>query len=437
MRNWIFFAVISITMLASCPGADNSEELIEILYGKPKKENQWGDLGVNTPNNIGNTFTADPKTTRTITWQSTINTGEVILNGNKRYPSTCTAYDLDIEDGVYETSYFHRVDITGLSPGKTYWFIVGGIAGAYRYYSPIYNFKTESTAYPDGFSVIHITDPQIGTRGPEGAGTVKTDAAVWKRTIEAAIEKCPDPAFIANTGDIVNNNNERRIPYYFDYAQEILAKYAFVYSLGNNDSLDWYNRYFYLYNNKYDHRNEGDSGVLYSFDYCNTHFISINFDYGSYDDDDTEQNFDLSTEQRSWLENDLANTAKKWKVVMMHKPEFARKDSANVNVILTSIFDNYDVDLVMAGHYHFYARSNAINWKGEFKENGTVWTIPNSAGTKYNDLSGREYLATDKKIELPVFTELTFTTENIFLNAYTVDSDGVMELIDTYSWLDY
>ena len=411
-----FIAVTSLLLLASCPGVEHtSEELIDVLQGSPKKENVWGSLSAKNPNNIGNTFTADSKTTRTITWQSGMDTGEVII-GNNRYTSTSV---------LQNEMYFHRVDITGLAPGKTYRFI----AGTTDRYSPIYSFKTENSSYSDGFSVIHITDPQIR----KSNSNAENDAKIWKQVIEAAVKTSPDAAFFVNTGDVVDKINEDRIPYYFDYAQEILAGYAFIYSLGNNDSLDWYNKYFYMYENA----SVDSSGILYSFDYGNTHFVSINYQFSDSNDED-DVSITLSDQQMDWLKNDLKNTSRTWKVAMTHKSDFGRKKGSNSESEITKLFNKYNVNLVMAGHYHFYMRTNPINSKGNNKLNGTVWTIPNAAGSKFNNREepgdGKEYLAVTEQPELPMFTEFVFTETNIYLKAYTVDTDGKEVLFDEYTF---
>lgn len=407
---------IILLLLVSCSGADDiTRELIDDLHGKPKRESDWGEFDLRIPNNIANTFTADPKTTRTITWQSAASSGEVIL-GNNYYPS------ISVKHGDI---YHHRVNITGLIPGKTYRYI----AGTLDRYSPVYSFRTENADYPDGFTIIHITDPQIGTSGKN------SDARTWKRVIEAAISKCPDAAFVVNTGDIVDDIKENNIPYYFDYAQEILANYAFVYSLGNNDSLDWFNRYFYITGNM----KSDSSGVLCSFDFGNAHFININFNFPDSNDPDDESDelLFLSAEQMEWLENDLKNTPKKWKVAMTHRSDFGKKSGANSKTDVTKLLDTYNVNLVLAGHYHFYMRSRPVNWEGTDKAYGTVWTIPNAAGTKFNKilaLASRPYLAKREQPDLPMFTEFIFTSENIHLRAYTVDNDGNSFLFDTYTF---
>jgi len=408
-------------MLSSCNGGgeDNTIDLIDAIEpGNPKRESNWGNLAAHVPNNISNTFTGDPGTTRTITWQSSRSPGEVIM-GNNRYPSTSVFHD---------NYYFHRVDINGLNPGKTYRFMAGTANGGY--YSPIYSFKTASNN-PTSFSILHITDPQIRASSDDKI----PDSKSWKRVIEAAVIKCPDAAFVVNTGDIVNNKREDRLPYYFDYAQEILAKYAFIYSLGNNDLLEWYDRYFYITDN----RKKDSSGLLYSFDYGNTHFISINYDFRGDDNDDIDSGFELSTVQLSWLRGDLNKTTKKWKVVLIHMPDYGKKTSINANTDLSKILDTYNVNLVLAGHYHFYARSKPISTAGYLKAGGTMWAILNAAGTKFNNvdsLDPRDYLAAREQPDLPMFIELVFTDTNIRLNAFTVNNDGTAELIDAYTYYD-
>ncbi|MCL2833114.1 MAG: metallophosphoesterase family protein [Treponema sp.] len=402
------FAIVCILIFiffsCSIPGALDIPENIDYiksLAGDPKDSGSWGTIIDSIPYNIGNTFwinpqtnTTDPQTTRTISWQSTLDTGEVII-GETHYQA------VTVQDG---SQFFHRVDLTGLAAGKTYSYIVG-TEGAY---SPVYSFTTGSSG--DNFSILHITDPQIGT------GTLKGDSQVWRFLIEAAVKKFPDAAFIVNTGDIVNNAAETAIPYYFDYAQKVLANYAFVYSMGNNDNVDWYNKYFTVPQNNYDAGDDTKS-ALYSFDYGNVHFINID----SYTD--------LKDLQIDWLRNDLKNTDKVWKVAMMHEGCYGNKND------ITSLLDTYNVDLVLAGHEHFYMRSRPMDMAGYYKLNGTVWTIPNVAGTKYNNLPSPKpaYYVINKQPKLPMFTEINFSGTTLTLSAYTFDMmTGVIASFDTY-----
>jgi predicted phosphodiesterase len=235
---------------------------------------------------------------------------------------------------------------------------------------------------------------------------------VWKRVIEASIKKNPDAAFIVNSGDIVEDKNEAYLPFYFDYGQNVTGEKVFIYSMGNNDSVNWYESYFPVPPN-------GFRGILSSFDYGNAHFVNI------------DSNKKLNGEQLAWLDNDLKSSAQKWKVAITHEADYGRRGR---NTAITKLFEKYNVHLVMAGHNHFYSRSKAIDAAGNEKPNGTVWTIPNTAGTSFNPVSGQPYLARDEQPNLPVFTEFRFTNNNIFLKAYTVDRNGNVSLVDQFTF---
>ena len=385
----VFFLLLVVSFQDSTTRFD-VQFPVDVLPGPEKPREQWGTLVENFPNNIGNTFTSNPQTTRTITWQSTLGTGEVII-GDTHFASTAT---------LRGNFYFHRVDVSGLTAGETYSYI----AGTKDYYSPVFSFSTGN--FTGDFTIIHITDPQIGDSNN------RNDAVVWKRVIEAARNTCPEAVFVVNTGDIVNNAREASVPFYFDYAQQIIAELPFFYSMGNNDSTSWYNRYFYTPDNIFD-------GLLYSFDYGNVHFVNI------------DSNITLTTAQLDWLENDLGTSAQKWKAAMTHQGDYGRSGR---NTAITRLFDQYNVDLVMIGHNHFYARSRPINAAGREKQNGTVWIMPNTSGTKFNTRSFQSYLVRDEQPNLPMFSVIRFTETNIFYNSYTVNTSGTVVLFDTYTF---
>ena len=182
--------------------------------------------------------------------------------------------------------------------------------------------------------------------------------------------------------------------------------------MGNNDSTGWYNRYFHTPYNSF-------GGFLYSFDYGNAHFINI------------DSNIKLTAAHLDWLENDLRANTRKWKVAMTHQGDYGRSGK---NTALTRLFDNYNVNLVLIGHNHFYARSKPINTAGQEKPRGTIWSMPNTAGTKFNAKANKNYLAVDEQPNLPMFSAIKFTETYILLNSYTVNRTGTAALFDSYAF---
>ena len=369
------------------------------VYATPdvgKPQDQWGTFVDDIPNNIGNTFTCDPQTTRTITWQTgtEITSGEVVM-GNERFPANTRTIG---------GRNFHRVDLTGLTPGATYTFVCG-TEGAF---SREYTFTTKSY-YPLPFTILHVTDPQIG------ATHETADANTWRRTMQAAMDRIPHPAFVVNTGGLVGNSSQVSLDSYFDFAQDILASNAFFYSLGNNDDSSWHNTHFATPAN-------GHNSHSYSFVYGNALFINI-------DSSDS-----INDSMISWLRGLLQSrdASIKWTVVMTHESPFGRTAPNSSQSQLTALFDEFGVELVLAGHDRFYARTMPLDSNGNVRERGTVYSIPNAAGNAFSGSAGRPFLAIDRQPNRQMFSAITFSENQLILRAYTVQANGTSVLFDTY-----
>lgn len=107
--------------------------------------------------------------------------------------------------------------------------------------------------------------------------------------------------------------------------------------------------------------------AYYSYDYGNTHFIALNSEmYRVYVFWDA-----FGTTFKTWLENDLRASTKKFKVAYWHQPPYSKgsHDSDDFwEVFMISmrqrvlpILENNGVDLVLCGHSHVYERSYLIN----------------------------------------------------------------------------
>ncbi len=107
--------------------------------------------------------------------------------------------------------------------------------------------------------------------------------------------------------------------------------------------------------------------AFYSFDWGNTHFISLD-SYGREAADYTKL-YDTLGVQVQWLKKDLQAHRKKWVIVYWHHPPFS-KGSHNSDVDeelkklrgnFIRIIERYGVDLVLTGHSHNYERSYLLN----------------------------------------------------------------------------
>lgn len=106
--------------------------------------------------------------------------------------------------------------------------------------------------------------------------------------------------------------------------------------------------------------------VYYSYDYGNTHFLALNSEVWKY-----LFFWDLGNPYKTWLENDLKNSHKKFKVAYWHQPPYSKGSHDSDNGIelnmkamrekVIPLLEKYGVDLVLCGHSHVYERSYLIN----------------------------------------------------------------------------
>ena len=105
--------------------------------------------------------------------------------------------------------------------------------------------------------------------------------------------------------------------------------------------------------------------VYYSFDYGNTHFLSLNSEVYNI------SNNTVLNQMISWIHTDLTQNDKDWIVAYWHQPPYSNgshnSDDAWEDVMkdmrekILPILESYNVDLIVCGHSHVYERSKLIN----------------------------------------------------------------------------
>lgn len=91
----------------------------------------------------------------------------------------------------------------------------------------------------------------------------------------------------------------------------------------------------------------------YSFDYGDIHVLMLN----------NEIPYDSVSPQFKFAQEDLATSTKPWKIVGAHRPAYCaggHNEDANMKKMTARIFEPNHVDLVLAGHTHFF-QHNLVN----------------------------------------------------------------------------
>ncbi len=115
------------------------------------------------------------------------------------------------------------------------------------------------------------------------------------------------------------------------------AKVKFYATLGNHDES---NQRFY---EKFNMNGE----EYYNFKKGNVSFYSLNSNY-------------MEKKQIKWLEDKLSKDTSEWKMVYFHHPPYSsggkHGSSTDLREVVEPIFLKYGVNVVLAGHEHFYER---------------------------------------------------------------------------------
>lgn len=418
------------------------------------------------PSNIAVTFGNDTRSTRNITWLTKYSVtgsdielvpfgGAPVFTGiptqsagiaasSERVTRSFPGADLGIAGFLtYEFPLIrHEIRLTGLTPGSQYFYRIGDASKGW--WSPAGVIETADDS--GSFTFFHMTDPQSQN---------EAQYRVWADVVDTAFEQYPQSKFILSSGDLVDNAaNVRQWGWLFNTAAEDLRNTALMTTAGNHEDEGFaLDENFLLPDAPQQDRG---SGVFYSFDYQNAHFIVLNTNNLSEDEA-------LSEDQLAWLKADAAASGAQWKIVSLHKAMYSNgshyddKDVKAIRDQLASLMPELGVDLVLQGHDHVYLRTGAMSgnkvvrsetkplayagrdYTAKVEPQGTVYAISACAGVKYYPpksalMTGLQFPKAERtvSVELPVFSAVQIEGNTLYFDAFTVNS-GTTQRIDSFA----
>ena len=335
-------------------------------------------------------ITSDSKTSRTVMWQSFSDRDDFVLEYGTDENGELTSVqpqksELDA-DG--KRLYVYSAELAQLEPGTVYSWRVG--YGKSR--TDWHTLTTEAENSSD-FKALIFPDSQ------------SNDYTDWEKLANLAWDSNPDADFFINLGDLVDNGYDlAQWDSWFGSVEPMAEKIPAAPIQGNHETYttDWKVAMPTPYLTLFDLPANGEDkykNQYYSYDYGDVHFTVIN----TQDDEMHEFQPDMMAAQLKWLENDLASTDKKWKVVLMHRDVLVYGRDARPlgdgeiafspqGELFMPIFDKYNVDAVMTAHLHTYRRRVQLkNFKPD--ENGTLYILSGVAGNvRYPNLWHRNPL---------------------------------------------
>jgi len=277
-------------------------------------------------------------------------------------------------DGTF-LSWKASHDFTPAAAGKTYFYRLGS-EGAW---SPVGEQKI--IANEGGVSMVHVSDPQ-----GRNAGVYN----LWVDTLNAAKQTLPDMQNFLFTGDFMQDPKQNvQWGYALDMPKTVLMDTVIMPSQGNHDGGGGgYGQQSHI-NARFNIKMADGAGdkFYYSYTIGEVHVACINTN-----NPNTSGNLDAA--MINWLKTDLAaakdNPAVRWTVVIQHSPVFgfgqysAGTDQSGTpakagidaqRALLMPIYCQNEVDLVLQGHEHNYARSVPVAWDADVPD----WKNPGGA----------------------------------------------------------
>lgn len=208
------------------------------------------------------------------------------------------------------------------------------------------SFKTTIDSSKDSdISFVYIADPQV----------YSNDSKAASATFETIYGKYPGSAFTYVAGDFTDADyDESEWELFFNGGglypnggQKLFANRITVGTQGNHDWAGLTDHFSFPSTYGLD--------TVYSFDAGPVHFIVLNTNY-------TYQNTIEFQKEIAWLENDLKDCQKPWKIVLAHKPIYSgsyhvnESDSRFLRLYLTPELARLGVDALLGGHDHMYTR---------------------------------------------------------------------------------
>jgi len=332
-------------------------------------------------------WSGDPSTTMSVTWRTdtTVQRAVAEIAPAERGPKFVDRRKSNNAESQYlktdlGPSLRHTVTFKGLVPETLYLYRVGDGSN----WSEWAEFQTTSTE-PAPFSFVYFGDAQ---------NDVKSH---WSQVVRRAFRDAPKASFFLHAGDLINRSeSDAEWGEWFYAGGFIHRSIPCVATPGNHEfgrvgdseerrlSIHWQPQFAFPQN--------GPDGLKESaccFDFQGTRIVSLNSN-------------EKIEEQARWLDNILSDNPNRWTVLTFHHPMYsasAGRDNPHLQAVWQPIIDKHQVDLVLQGHDHTYARSqlmtadvNLMTGVSHRDPNtGTVYVVSVS-GPKMYELGRRPFM---------------------------------------------
>ena len=316
-------------------------------------------------------------------------------NGHSHLVDTTAKRTTD--SGVHLTA-----TLAGLQANTSYRYRIVEATGAT---SPWYTFTT-AAADSAPMDFLYFGDAQNG---------LDTE---WKISANTARAAVPNAKLVLHGGDQINHADEDSEWHdWFASQGDLPATTATIAALGNHELSGDITAQAYRA-----HFTNPDNGPFpihtstFFQDYQGVRFITL-----------TANGVSIG-QQRAFLKRALETNPHQWSVVMFHQPVFKATSRRNDDIQILAyrdILEKHNVDLVLNGHDHAYARGHMASNETEAGVNGPVYLVA-SAGSKFYEAAEAGSHWERNGAVRKVWAQGAATYQKISLNGCSMDVTAVI-----------
>ncbi len=374
MKKTITTSIVTIlcVCLVSCGGKKEEKNHNHEHHHKALEGLHHWEIPSKDPDRIMLNFEGDPATKRAVTWRTDSSVkGAVAQIAEATVDSKFTANIKTIQAktepfdlGLYKSNNslivnYHSVVFDQLNPNTQYVYRVGN---GENHWSEWIQFKTAKEAYaPTQF--VYFGDAQNDV------------LAHWSRVIRKAYETAPKASFVIHAGDLINQaHRDYEWAEWYKAGGFIHSQWTAIPVVGNHEfrplsegeskqlSIQWRPQFTLPVEQDLD---SSLHETVYTVDYQDVRIITLN------SNEKLEQ-------QTQYLEKQLKSSTAKWNIVTCHHSVFSPAKGRNFQFARDNwkpLLDKYNVDLVLNGHDHTYARGHVPVRSTDQKNSDDLRTI--------------------------------------------------------------
>ena len=388
LNTYLSFGIISVMLCFI------TQNIVAQHSHKHQGLHHW-EIPSKNPDRIILTFVGNTATSRAVTWRTdtSVENGfaqiaEATVNSSftgktERYKAITEPFDLGLYKGNNSLEvHYHSVVFQQLQPDKLYAYRVGD---GNKHWSEWIQFKTAKKEYaPTKF--VYFGDAQNDV------------LSHWSRVIRMAYQTAPDASFVIHAGDLINNaHRDYEWAQWYKAGGFIHSQWTAIPVVGNHEfspltkgddrelAIQWRPQFTLPVEKELD---EKLHETVYTVDYQDIRIIALNSN-------------GMLEEQTQYIEQQLKTSTAKWNIITCHHSVFSPAEGRDFKFARKKwkpLFDQYNVDLVLNGHDHTYARGHVpkISSSTGAENLGTIY-VTSVSGPKQYPLDQQQILSYTKE----------------------------------------